>query len=284
MAEKLTVDIKRIPFTKESGKGFWCILVTSEGTCKGKMGWIPKEGERLTLTGNWEVFMGSNEFKFSTASPEVPQDPKVLLHYVCKLCVGIGSKLEERIWKTMGDTWQTITDKDVKGINKDKVREITEKIEYVKRNKLQVDTVSYLMSKGCSFGLAEKAWYEWDAETIGIVNDNCFVLTELDHVGFCHIDSNIRQNFGITDMDPKRIIAGIQYAMKMYMSDGSTVIHWDNLWEKSVSVLRVDKGIITTTCAEMIKKEILVDFEDELMLCNSKDYLYEKEIWEFANV
>ena len=280
---ELKTTIERVLFEKESGSGFWLILKTSQGIAKGTMSWIPKVSESIALTGEWSVYNGQKEFKFKFAMPDIPVNPRAMLHYVCNLCNGIGEKTEGKIWDKLGELWEDITVGDVKGMTEPKVQELQEKLEYVKIHSTQVKVISYLMSMGCTMVLAEKAWARWERETTGVVNENCFKLTELRQVGFCHIDNGIRKQLDIADNDPRRIRAGIRYAMQQVLSDGSTIAKWDVLSRQSINVLNVSYKIVCDTTREMIKDGEFIPFPKDEMLAEEKTFEYEKTIWEYCN-
>lgn len=277
---KLNVQINYVPHKKEQGKQFWLILVTDIGTCKGRMGWEPKPNERLILEGDWQVYQGKKEFKFSYAMPDIPLDSRAQLSYICQITTGIGDALEVRIWDELGEDWPKIEDGDVKGMSGKKLAAFRQSMEDMERNQIQVNTLSFLMSKGCTLTLANKAWEEWEQETIGIVQSNCFRLTDLDRCGFCHIDDGIRQAFGINDSDPRRIKAGILYALKQIENDGSTVALWERLHAESAQLLKLKKDLIFEAAAAMIKDGTIIGFRETKMVAAARDYLNEKLIYE----
>ncbi len=284
MSNKIEVTVSRVAFSKENDNGgFWLILATNHGTCKGVMSWEPKENELLVLHGNYGEYQGQKEFKFTCALPNIPPDPRAQLHYVCTLVAGIGPAMEDKIWDTLAENFAKIEAGDVKGLSGQRLANFQAALEEMARNEIQVNCISFLMSKGCSFKLASAAWDRWKMDTLGNVQADCFRLAELPNFGFSHVDKGIRQNFGITDDDTRRIYAGIQYALKQLTEDGSTVTSWRELDVKARDVLQVKPQLILDATAAMLKDGALQGWKETLMLASSKNFEYEREIWEFAS-
>lgn len=284
MAEKICVEILRVTHVKEGSPRNWVRLETDLGICSGNMCWIPKMGEILNLTGNWDVWNGNKQFKFTGASPDIPVDAKTLLHYVCKIASGFGEKLEKEIWEKLGDDWENIKPGDVKGITESRIIKLKEALEHVRLNKSQVDTVAYLISKGCSFKDAEKAWAAWQKEAIGKINANCYCLTELEMIGFKKVDQTVRHFFEIKDDDARRIESGIFYAIRQETDlDGSTIIDYNRLKARCVEELGLSGDRINSELFQMINIGKLELFFESSSISTAFDYQNELEIWRFAD-
>ena len=284
MSEKICIEVSRVTHVKEGKPKSWVRMETNICVCSGNMAWTPKNKEVLNLTGKWDVWNGQKQFQFTSATPDIPVDSKMLLHYVCKIADGFGEKLEAEIWKQLGEDWEKIEPGDVKGVTETRIEKLTEALEHVRLNKAQVDTIAYLLSKGCTYLDAEKSWTEWEKEAIGKINANCYCMVDLPQVGFRKIDLNVRHAFGIADNDPRRMESGVLYAMNQETKmDGSTAIEYKRLEYRSVQELSISPEKIREEVQKMLREERLKIFVDTGMIADSKDYADEKIIWEFAN-
>ena len=280
---QIHVKVDRVAFSKPMNKRFWMIIVTDLGTCKGNMYWEPKQGEQLIFEGEWTVYQGRKEFQFKSASPDIPQDSRAQLAYICRITDGVGEALEGKIWEALGEDWHKIDDGDVKGMTGKKLAAFREAMEQLKTNIVQVNTISFLMAKGASFNMSNAAWEQWEKETIGIVQADCFSLTNLPQYGFSHVDKGIRQNFGIADNDTRRIRAGILYTMRQLQADGSTIVEWNRLNDEAVKILKTSRDLVLSEASKMIQEKTLKGFNVEGgLIATAYDFDNENLIWEYA--
>jgi len=225
---KLTVTVSRIKYQDPTGANTWKILATDQGSCLGNIPWIPAEGDALELTGEWEdAGVYGQQFKFSKCLISLPASPRDLLHLVCIQTDGIGPVIEDKIASILGDGWQETLEPDlIPGLSQKLFGKVLETLQNVERNKVCSETLASLMGLGCSETMARKAWEEWKEDTLGKVRANCYILAELPHFGFGHVDKDIRHSFGIGDRDPRRIRAALVYAMEQLTAGGSDVALW----------------------------------------------------------
>lgn len=261
----------------------WAILITDKGTCKGSIGWDVKEDELLCLEGEYSVWRGQREFKFTGCAPDLPVDPRHQLHYCCERTNGVGPSLEEAIWKKYGLDWQQIKPGEIKGMTAKKFEAFRLSMESLKSDVMKVDFISFLMGKGATMTLATSAWNRWEMNSLGVINADCYRLAELPHHGFSEIDTKIRHNFGIADTDPRRIKAIVDYAMKQLTKSGSTVVGWNELLAEAGRITGggVDQKLIALCVGQMFGEGKLFGFNETGMICRASDYKNEKIIWEF---
>lgn len=283
MNNNLLATVERVLCAKEYGKRVWLMLKTQHGVCKGTASWTPKDGERLVLDGEWTVYNGERQFKFARMLPDVPTDPRAKLHYACEITPGLGESLEAKIWEMLGEDWEKIAPGDVKGVTEARCKALRESLEYIAVNAEQVRTASFLMQHGCTFALAEKAWEKWKQESIGIVKADCFRLVELPYCGFRDVDTRIRQHFDIGETDPRRIVAGIRYALGQCLADGSTVTGWLQLRDQAVKLLGVSGAAVCDATRAMLAAGQLVGWKPTLALADARAHQHEVTIWEYVN-
>lgn len=283
--ETIEAVVSKVFFTKaNSAKSLWMIMQTSIGTAKGSMSWTPKPDERLLLTGEWKLYNGQKEFSFTMARPSIPVDRRAMLNYICTITKGFGETLEDKIWEKYGETWLDIKPLEVAGLTPVKWNEFSKSLEYLHNNAAEANTVSWLMDKGLTQNMAQKAWEMWNDKTISKTKDNPYNLTELPRVGFLAVDQRVRVNFDVSDDDPRRIEAGTFYAMEQLMA-GATTCRWQDLtMQINNNTLRnVERKKIIDIIGSMLHDGKLVGFKQTGMVATRRDYENEKKIWEYMN-
>lgn len=251
-SETLDVVVNRVCFPREgaTGDSRWHILATDKGTAKGEMSWRPSEGERLTLSGCWSVYLGSREFKFTIALPNIPVDQRDALHYAAERTLGIGPALEQAIWDARGGHWQEIGPGEVKRLDGELYLRFRETIDALCRESEKSTAIAWLIGRGATVALACAAWDAWGLQTMGVVQADPYRLDELPGYGFGFVDKGIRRVFEIGDADPRRIRAAIRYAMGQFADDGHTAVSWESLRDRANEVLG---GIWSQSLADHVR-------------------------------
>lgn len=224
--DSITCHVQRVLYPKPGQESEWKILSTDVGICKGSIQWMPPEGQRLRLDGEWKPSerYGNREFSFYHAFLDMPKNPRALLHYVCTRTKGLGLAKEEEIWDWYDDTFQDDLDLSlIQGLSMEVRREWAKTIEAVKTEKVKTETISWLLHIGCTMNMANSAWEEWEKSTMGTVQSNPYELTSIPGIGFRRVDDKIRESFGITDEDPRRYDAAVLYVMRE-KSGGDTML------------------------------------------------------------
>lgn len=221
--QQLMVVVSRVTHRKaDSG---WCILDTDQGVCKGVVSWEPREGERLKLVGYWQLskFSGKQEFTFASAMLDMEMDPRALLHYAVAQTSGLGEAKETAIWDAYGEAWQDDPELLlVDGLTRYARDNWRTTLATLKDFTAQMQATTWLLAHGCTDKLAAAAWSAWREKTIGIVEHDPYRLAELPGRGWSEIDTRVaRPHFGIAVDDPRRVDAGVLYAMGQ--SDGDTL-------------------------------------------------------------
>jgi hypothetical protein len=175
--DTLAVTVKRTFYPKHDAAWdgpTWCILSTDSGTAKGELGWRPRDGERLRLTGRWSVYNGEREYQFRAAVPDVPVHPRDQLRYVCDTTPGLGDAMEAAIYDAWGDEWIAMAEPGVVPRLAGKTYQaLRDGIAQFEREREKAEAIAWLMGKGATPKLAAAAWAEWELRTIGIVRADC---------------------------------------------------------------------------------------------------------------
>jgi len=249
------------------GKGApWYILQTDIGRCTGEMGWKPRPGERLKLTGRDKLYAGVLQFAFRTAIPDVPEDAHALLTYICSRTHGVGDALRDQIWEACGRDWQSAiaqgkTD-GIEGLGAQRLAAIRATLAEVELDKECAQACGRLMALGATEKLASKAWRRWELQTIAIVEANPYNLTQLDNVGFVQVDQSVALAMGITGTDPRRMGAGVQYALRLRNEQGDTLVTWSDLQAEACKCLGASPADVCAAVVAAFDAGYMVGFAD----------------------
>lgn len=282
----LSVIVNRVayppPTATTDGGESWYILLTSHGTCKGRMAWRPSESEALVLDGEWAVYKGEREFSFKQARLDVPTDPRDQLHYVCTRTKGLGPAAEELIWSHAGPAWQGITENAVPRLSGRVYAEFRLQIESLASKSEESRVVAALMGKGATMTMACKAWAMWEAETLGVINADPYRLSELEGYSFRDVDREIRRAYGIGDDDRRRIRAAVIYALRRLTDPGDTVAQWEALYAQAIGMLGGYADLISECTAELFADGTLKAFPQSKGVSLASDWNAETAIWEWV--
>jgi hypothetical protein len=282
--QDLTVKVERVCYPPETTEdATWFILKTDAGTCKGGMSWRPRSGERLILSGDYSVYQGRREFKFSSATLDMPSDPRAMLHYVCEIASGVGEVMETQIWELMEHNWPDIEAGEVPRLTGKTYLSFVGAIKLAELDREKAGAIAQLLAAGCSMNMASAAYTRWDAETSGVVTADPYRLTELRDYGFKHVDDSVRKFFKITDDDPRRIHGAMLYAMQHLANSGSTIIQWSELLTESLNVLGGYQELINAAFFRMLEEGSLKGWEASGKVALACDYDNELTVWNYIH-
>lgn len=281
--QEIEVTVERVLYPAETVENAnWFILSIKEGgACKGSMGWRPRSGERLRLTGKYSSYQGKREFKFTQAALNIPTDSRGMLHYVCETATGVGAAIEAQLWERFGERWSEVREGEIPRLSGRIYDNFMESIERCEGDREKGRAIAELLAAGCSMNMATAAYEKWEAETIGVVSSDPYRLAELPNYGFQHVDGAIRQHFGIADDDPKRIRAAVIYVLRQITGGGSTLVAWDELNRSCLAKLGGFQNLITRCVSEMFDDGTLRGFPQSRAVALASDYNNEASIWQF---
>tara|TARA_R110000822_G_scaffold113667_4_gene244900 strand:- start:1619 stop:2476 length:858 start_codon:yes stop_codon:yes gene_type:complete len=280
---EIRAQVTRVNYHKESRSGFWCIIKTDAGTAKGEIRWVPQNGERIKFRGSWSTYQGERQFKFTFAMPDIPDNPRAQLHYVCHMAKGIGDSIEEKIWQTYNEEWKHIEPDVISGMSTTKFKSFMEAMSMLDKSQDYVEALTWLLSIGATHNLADVAFEKWGEETIGVVNQDPYQLASLPNYGFKDADK-LREKFGIGDDDDRRIAAVIRYLIGQAMSNGDTATHWKDIQDGFVELLGRDKvALLVKTIGKMMyETKELHGWSDTKMISLMDAYDNERMVWEWT--
>lgn len=291
--ETIHVQVQRVLFPKlkpgeteaeaANGDPIWYILQTDSWVAKGSLTWRPRENERLVLVGSQCAYKGQLEFRFTSATPDIPTNPRDILTYASELTHGIGPAIEEKIWQARGADWRSVTVEDVPELGqRGRLAAFQETIDKIGLEIEKTKTIGFIMAHKGTLNLAALAWAEWGIETIARVTENPYILSDLPHYGFAHIDGDIRRSFDITDPDPRRIRAGLIYGMKQLTERHGTAVGWHMLAKHAMELMGAHHNAeIAAESRAMFADGVIYGFKATKRIALAADYKYETRIYDY---
>lgn len=291
---KISAKVERILHPREVNEfevknvpTFYILKVELNGrneVAKGKMSNMPRQGERFSFEGKWEVsrYSGGMEFMFFHYSIDLPTDERSLLRLACEMTKGIGVALENKIWEALGENWRNIKYSDnIRGLTPTILTRLQETIEELNNQRERTSTVAWLMSVGCTVKMAEAAYDKWGAKTAVRVKEDPYLLAELPNYGFKDVDEHVRDKFGISKNDVRRVRAAIIYYVKQ-LTISDTVCAWPILFDKIHKAIDAEPAFISQICSDLFKDGVLIPFRSTGMIAWHIDNANESAILAYA--
>ncbi len=233
-----TGKIKRVVFTKDD---FYILLVENGAretfVCKGKI-INPKLGDELEFYGSWEVYKGEKQFKFSAAIAALPTNRSGLIGYLKQLC-GEGTALEVLLTFKEEDVLKILDEEptkllDVKGIGHIRLQKIMDRHKNMLGNR---EAILFFKQFDLSMTLIDKIVTTFGKDAKQKFSDNPYILTQVKGIGFETADKIARKT-GIDNTDPRRIRAGVMFALTQGVDNGHCYL---------------PLGILSRSCEELLQ-------------------------------
>ena len=202
-------------------------------------------GESITLEGEW-IFHPKfgKQFKASKYVIELPTSISGLKKYLGSgLIKGIGKTYAEKIVNVFKENTLKIIEEEpeklalIDGIGKKRLEQIAKswvEQKYIAR------IMVFLQDKGISTNYAIKIYKKYGHESIAIITENPYRLTEdIWGIGF-KIADGIAQNIGFATGSIERVSAGILFTLKESASQGHVYQEISHLKQQAFSILELD--------------------------------------------
>lgn len=201
-------------------------------------------GQEVELEGSWVVHAKfGKQFEVKSCISKVPTSIIGLKKYLSSgLIKGIGPTYAEKLVNFFGSQILDIIDKsperlnEVSGIGKKRIDIIT---SAWKEQKEIAQVMVFLQDKGISATYASKIYKKYRHDSIAILQENPYRLTdEIWGIGFKIADS-IAQKMGFAHYDPKRIAAGILHTISLASQSGHLYVELGNLKSQAINTLEL---------------------------------------------
>lgn len=226
-------------------------------------------GEKVRAEGEWvEDRKWGRQFRASRIAAVAPGTPEGIRRFLASgLIDGIGKTYAKRIVEAFGeDTLEVIENASLKlesvpGIGRERRRKIKESW---KRQKSVRDIMLFLHEQGLSTARALRLFRNYGEEAVNVLRANPYQLAhDLPGVGFRTAD-DIARKMGREPGDPRRLAAGLAYAMEMATRQGHSALPEEELFRRAAEVLGVeDPATLQPVLAEVLSRnELAVDTPD----------------------
>ena len=235
------------------------------------VGYIPylSEGQNLRLFGDWTVHATfGQQFKVQSWEELLPDTVKGIERYLASgVITGIGPVTAKKIVDRFGADALDILDKDIsrlkeiEGIGNKKIEVISE--SFSKQHEIR-NIMIFLQNYGISPNQCGKIYKRFGSDSIRVVRENPYVLTEeVAGIGFKTADK-IARSLGIDENSSFRIESGIKYVVNQFCALGNTYMPKEKLVKSCMDTLgvtqqKIDEGIYSCALEGKIKVENVED-------------------------
>lgn len=223
------------------------------------------EGQNLEVSGEWVVHPEfGHQFKVKLFKEIIPDTLVGIEKYLSSgIISGIGPVTAKKIVEKFGKDTLHILDnnierlKEIEGIGSKKISLIEK--SYCKQYEIR-NIMIFMQTYGVTPNQCVKIYKKLGANSINIVKENPYVLTEeISGIGF-KIADKIARGLGIEKDSPFRVQSGIKYLINKFCSRGNTYVPIDVLIRNGMSILGVsqkelEKNIYESSLNGKIKVE-----------------------------
>jgi exodeoxyribonuclease V alpha subunit len=252
--------IEEIKFRNESNGYTVGKLITSDGdiTIVGYAAIINID-ETVSLEGEIIYHKKYGEqFSFSSIHTVTPSTLKGIENYLSSgLIPNIGPKTAKKIVDKFGlDSLDIIQYnperlREIEGIGEKKLKRIIE--AYDEQRELR-DIMVYLQQYDITVNHGIKIYKKYGSETIKVINENPYKLSEDIHgIGFKTAD-NIANKMGISINSPYRLEAGLKYVIMDFAGEGHCYVPKEELLAKASQLLNTEESLLEDSIRELALK------------------------------
>ena len=201
-------------------------------------------GEYVTLDGHWIVHPDyGRQFVAEQVQTALPVTLEGIEKYLGSgLIRGVGPVMAQRLVKRFGINTLDVIEQnpekltDVPGIGRKRIEQI---VSAWNEQRAIKNVMLFLQSHNVSAALAARIYKAWGDESVARIQADPYRLAaEVYGVGFVTADA-IAHALGITAADPKRVAAGIAYALSRTTDEGNVFSPWDALLAAATVLLHV---------------------------------------------
>lgn len=228
------------------------------------------EGQNLKLTGEWVNHpQFGKQFKIAHYEEVIPSSIAGIEKYLASGVIqGIGPITAKKIVQRFGENTMNVLDneierlKEIDGVGQKKIELICE--SYSKQREVK-NIMIFLQTYGVTPNQCVKIYKRYGGESINVVKDNPYVLTEtISGIGF-KVADKIARSLGIDKESPFRIQSGINYVVNEFCALGNTYMPLEKLYMEAKSILgvsneEIEKNVFDNVLQGKLKVE---DIEGE---------------------
>ena len=266
--------VERITYSNEEN-GYTVLRAKARGfselvTAVGNMGAV-NVGAVLSMKGEWKVDSKyGRQFSVREYEETLPATVYGVEKYLGSgLIKGVGPKFAGRIIKTFGAETLNIIEEtpdkliEVPGIGQKRVGMIKKAWQEQKEIK---NIMLFLQDHGVGTAFAFRIFKAFGADSIAIVKDNPFKLTEIWGIGFKSADT-VATKMGFDKESFYRCRSGLLYVLNECSNEGHCFMPREELTRKAAEMLDIEAAKLHMTIDNMLmEKDLILEPPDSLYL------------------
>lgn len=267
---------------KNDDNGYTIAKISSGTNTFTIVGTIPYvvEGNEYSISGEWVTHAKfGQQLKVDVIEEILPTTKSGIEKYLGSgIITGIGPITAKKIVDFFGENTLEVLDNNIERLNE--IKGIgTKKIELIVKSYSSQREVRGIIMFFQGFGIspngAMKIYKRFGGNSMGIVKDNPYILTEtVAGIGFKAADK-IARHLGIDKDSPFRIKSGINYIINEFCSIGNTFMPMDKLILKGKEILEVEEEALNNCIYEaVVEGKLKVEDIEETKGVFTIPYLY----------
>lgn len=274
-AEVLRGTIDRVTF-RNASNGYSVLQVVLEGSQDRvtAVGTVPSAGvgSYVTMTGAFITHPKfGKQFTLHSLKETQPSTADGIERYLSSgLISGVGKKTAERIVKEFGAQALEVIRSDpekvaqLSGVGKKRAEILNAAL--IQQGEFD-QILRFLVEHQISPNLSAKIYERFKGKTLDVIQADPYVLArEIRGVGF-HTADTIALNLGIRPDSPKRLQAGIYFALDAAADEGHCYLSRQSLLERATHLLGLEESVdLGEHLDQLIRQGLLVLFEGGIFL------------------
>ena len=209
----------------------------------------PSAGERLMVTGHWAVHSSyGKQFEAEFLERILPDTKEDILEYLSSRTVkGIGPKTAKKIVDKFGEESLRILDTaphrlaEINGISIAKAKEIGESY----RNQVGIRRLmEFVTTNHMPAELAIRVYKLYGDQAMELLQENPYILVQTEVAGEFSTTDALAMRIGIDPQDPRRIDAGILWALRMGLENGHCFLPENRLLPVATQLMQLSAEVI----------------------------------------
>ena len=200
---------------------------------------------KYKISGEWRTGKYGKQFEIKKIDTYVSTSESDIINFLVTLD-GVGDATAKTIYKTFKSKTMDVIENEpskltkIKGISSVKLEKIVSSLEESKKYKIILD---FFSGFSISPRKVKKIYDTFGEETVEMVNENPFLLCQIDGITFLDANS-IAIDSGIGLSSNQRIMNGIQYVIQSLMSrSGDLFINEEEVIKSTMSLLNKNSPI-----------------------------------------
>ncbi|MBY0110295.1 MAG: ATP-dependent RecD-like DNA helicase [Candidatus Babeliaceae bacterium] len=286
-AIKISGVIDRFIYHNQENGYAVCVVTIEQKQSITAAGILPHTtaGQEVELFGQWVMHKKfGRQFSISQCVQKIPSSITGLKKYLGSgLIKGIGKSYAEKLVDHFGEKILQVIEEhprrlqEVAGIGEKRAELITQSFF---EHKEVAHIMVFLQGYGISSTYAAKIYKQYRARTIDILKENPYRLAdEVWGIGFKLADE-IALKLGFQKDTPKRICAGIVYALQLHAQSGHSYILQEELIKKAIELLESDMNIVTLSLEDLLNQERIkqIVFQEKQYCALMTHYKAERDV------